>query len=1002
MAGGSFASATGDTHFESKITFAVIISCIMAATGGLMFGYDIGISGGVTSMPSFLKSFFPEVYRRTQEPAGDSNYCKYDNQSLQLFTSSLYLAALVATMFASPVTRKLGRKQTMFIAGVFFIVGTVLNAVVNSLILLILGRILLGCGVGFANQAVPVFLSEIAPTRIRGALNIMFQLNITIGILIANLVNYFTAKIKGGYGWRISLALAAVPAVMLTVGSLMVDDTPNSLIERGLEDEGKAVLKKIRGVENVEPEFQELLKASKVAKMVKHPFKSLLKRHTRPPLIIAIMLQIFQQFTGINAIMFYAPVLFNTLGFHSDASLYSAVITGAVNVLSTLVSVYFVDKVGRRMLLLEACVQMFVSQMVIAIVLGLKVQDHSDSLNQGYAVLVVVMVCTFVASFAWSWGPLGWLIPSETFPLETRSAGQSVTVFVNMLFTFIIAQAFLSMMCQLKFGIFLFFSAWVLAMSVFTVLLIPETKNIPIEEMTEKVWRNHWFWKSFTTSASDFEAKITPIVIISCIMAATGGLMFGYDVGVSGGVTSMPPFLKKFFPEVYKKTVEEKEVDSNYCKYDNEKLQLFTSCLYLAGLTATFFASYITRKQGRRATMLIAGFIFIAGVAFSAAAQNLAMLIIGRVLLGCGVGFANQAVPVFLSEIAPSRIRGALNILFQLNVTLGILFANLVNYGTNKIKGGWGWRLSLGLGGLPAVLLTLGAFLVVDTPNSLIERGHLEEGKVVLRKIRGVDNIEPEFLELVNASRVAKEVKHPFRNILKRRNRPQLIISIALQVFQQFTGINAIMFYAPVLFNTLGFKNDASLYSAVITGAVNVLSTVVSIYSADRLGRRMLLLEAGVQMFLSQFVIAVIIGKKVKDHSEDLSKGFAVLVVVMVCIFVSAFAWSWGPLSWLIPSEIFPLETRSAGQSVAVCVNLLSTFVIAQAFLSMLCLFKFGIFLFFSGCVLIMSTFVLFLLPETKNVPIEEMTERVWKHHWLWKRFIEDDCVKEEKVVTGN
>nr|BAO45901.1 hexose transporter [Acacia mangium] len=496
---------------------------------------------------------------------------------------------------------------------------------------------------------------------------------------------------------------------------------------------------------------------------------------------------------------------------------------------------------------------------------------------------------------------------------------------------------------------------------------------------------------------SDFEAKITPIVIISCIMAATGGLMFGYDVGVSGGVTSMPPFLRKFFPVVYRKTVEEKGVDSNYCKYDNQGLQLFTSSLYLAGLTATFFASYTTRKLGRRLTMLIAGLFFIAGTAFNAAAQNLAMLIVGRLLLGCGVGFANQAVPVFLSEIAPTRIRGGLNILFQLNVTIGILFANLVNYGTNKIKGGWGWRLSLGLAGIPAALLTLGALFVVDTPNSLIERGHLDQGKAVLKKIRGTDNVEPEFLELVEASRIAQEVKHPFRNLLKRRNRPQLVIAIALQIFQQFTGINAIMFYAPVLFNTLGFKNDASLYSAVITGAVNVLSTIVSIYSVDKVGRRMLLLEAGVQMFLSQVVISIILGIKVTDHSDDLSKGFAILVVVMVCTFVSAFAWSWGPLGWLIPSETFPLETRSAGQSVTVCVNLLFTFVIAQAFLSMLCHFKFGIFLFFSGWVLIMSCFVLFLLPETKNVPIEEMTERVWKQHWLWKRFMEDD----DHVVDG-
>ncbi|KAH7653817.1 Sugar/inositol transporter protein [Dioscorea alata] len=490
-------------------------------------------------------------------------------------------------------------------------------------------------------------------------------------------------------------------------------------------------------------------------------------------------------------------------------------------------------------------------------------------------------------------------------------------------------------------------------------------------------------------SGTQFEAKITPIVIMSCIMAATGGLMFGYDVGVSGGVTSMDDFLFKFFPKVYRKK-QEKNLESNYCKYDNQGLQLFTSSLYLAGLTATFFASYTTRRLGRRLTMLIAGAFFIGGVIFNGAAQDLGMLIVGRILLGCGVGFANQAVPLFLSEIAPTRIRGGLNILFQLNVTIGILFANLINYGTSKIHP-WGWRLSLALAGIPALLLTIGSLVVVDTPNSLIERGKLEEGKAVLKRIRGTDNVEPEFNEILEASRIAQQVKHPFRNLLRRRNRPQLIISILLQIFQQFTGINAIMFYAPVLFNTLGFKNDASLYSAVITGAVNVLSTVVSIYCVDRVGRRALLLEAGVQMFLSQVIIAVILGIKVTDHSDNLSHGYAILVVVMVCVFVSSFAWSWGPLGWLIPSETFPLEVRSAGQSVTVCVNLLFTFAIAQAFLSMLCHLKYGIFIFFAGWVVIMSIFVLFFLPETKNIPIEEMTERVWKKHWFWKRYVDDD-----------
>ncbi|XP_010024355.1 sugar transport protein 13 [Eucalyptus grandis] len=501
-----------------------------------------------------------------------------------------------------------------------------------------------------------------------------------------------------------------------------------------------------------------------------------------------------------------------------------------------------------------------------------------------------------------------------------------------------------------------------------------------------------------SAGGQQFEAKITPIVVISCIMAATGGLMFGYDVGVSGGVTSMPDFLKKFFPVVYRKSTET-GIESNYCQYDNQGLQLFTSSLYLAGLIATFAASYTTRRLGRKLTMLIAGFFFIVGVVLNTAAEDLAMLIIGRILLGCGVGFANQAVPVFLSEIAPTRIRGGLNILFQLNVTIGILFANLVNYRTAKIEAGWGWRLSLGLAGIPAGLLTVGAIFVLDTPNSLIERGHIEEGKAVLRRIRGTDNIEPEFQELLEASRIAKEVKHPFRNLMMRKNRPQLVIAVAMQVFQQFTGINAIMFYAPVLFKTVGFGDDASLYSAVIIGAVNVVSTLVSIYTVDKIGRRVLLLEAGVQMFLSQVIIAIVLGLKVKDHSEDLGHGYSIFVVIMVCTFVSSFAWSWGPLGWLIPSETFPLETRSAGQSVTVCTNFLFTFVIGQAFLSMLCQFKYGIFLFFSGWVLIMSIFTLFLIPETKNIPIEEMTERVWKQHWYWKRYMDDDHHDAEAAV---
>lgn len=210
-----------------------------------------------------------------------------------------------------------------------------------------------------------------------------------------------------------------------------------------------------------------------------------------------------------------------------------------------------------------------------------------------------------------------------------------------------------------------------------------------------------------------------------------------------------------------------------------------------------------------------------------------------------------QAVPLFLSEIAPVRIRGALNILFQLDVTIGILIANVVNYFTSSIPQ-WGWRLSLGLAGVPGLILCLGSLLITETPTSLIEHQKLDEGLAMLKKIRGTEEVELEYNELVQASKIAQEVKHPFRKVMMRSSRPQLVIAILMQIFQQFTGINAIMFYAPVLFQTIGFKNDGSLLSAVIMGSVNVLCTVVSILLVDRLGRRILLLEACLQMLISQ------------------------------------------------------------------------------------------------------------------------------------------------------
>lgn len=193
--------------------------------------------------------------------------------------------------------------------------------------------------------------------------------------------------------------------------------------------------------------------------------------------------------------------------------------------------------------------------------------------------------------------------------------------------------------------------------------------------------------------------------------------------------------------------------------------------------------------------------------------------------------------------------------MFQLATTLGIFTANMINYGTEKLQP-WGWRLSLGLAALPALLMTEGGLLLPETPNSLIERGERDKGRQVLVKIRGTERVDAEFQDIVDASEFANSIEHPFRNILEKRNRPQLMMAIFMPTFQILTGINSILFYAPVLFQSMGFGGSASLYSSALTGAVLASSTFISIATVDRLGRRALLISGGIQMIVCQVIFS--------------------------------------------------------------------------------------------------------------------------------------------------
>ncbi|XP_040372210.1 sugar transport protein 10 isoform X2 [Rosa chinensis] len=430
---------------EGIITNYMLVACMVAAMGGLIFGYD---SGGVASREFFLKNFFPALFPIDSDAKNHANlYCKeHRKQYINLFTSSIYIAALVASLIASSVTRYCGRNVSMCLAGLIYLVGVSISAV---------------------------------------------------GIVVANYANYLTADIKGGSGWRVALSMAIIPALMLGVGSLFLPNSPNSMLERGQSDKAKELLQKLRGDSDVDQEFQDLVFASEVAKKVDNPWKDIMKPRYRPYLVMCILIPFFQQFSGINAIMFYAPLLFRALGFGEKALMLSSAITGVVNAVSTCVSMALVDSSGRRPLFIVGGIQMSICQAAIATFIGTKFGlSGLGALTKSETDLMVALICFYVAAFAWSWGPLGWLVPSEICPLEIRSAANALNVSVNMLFTFVIAQSSFLMFCHLKFGLFYLFAGFCVIMTVFIYFFLPETKHVPIEDMNS-VWKEHWFWGKY-------------------------------------------------------------------------------------------------------------------------------------------------------------------------------------------------------------------------------------------------------------------------------------------------------------------------------------------------------------------------------------------------------------------------------------------------------------------------------------------------------------------------
>ena len=431
--------------------------------------------------------------------------------------------------------------------------------------------------------------------------------------------------------------------------------------------------------------------------------------------------------------------------------------------------------------------------------------------------------------------------------------------------------------------------------------------------------------------------------------AALGGLLFGYDTGVISGALL---FLRETF------------------HLSNLMMGVVTSIALAGAAGGAAVAGLLADRFGRRPILIATALVFVAGAIVSAIADSLALLLVGRLLVGIGIGGASMLTPLYLSEIAPAKERGALVSFNQLAVTLGILVSYLVGYGF-AASGAWRWML--GLGGVPGVILAASMLLLPETPRWLAGHGHIDKARAALLRLRGSGtNVDDEVRHLRADLKTDTQTK-PESRLGHAAARLPLIVGIGLAVFQQVTGINTVIYFAPVIFQASGLSSaSAAILATAGIGVVNVLLTVVAIWLVDRVGRRVLLLTglAGMCVSLCTLATAFLLG-------TGAILGW--LTAASLAAYVGFFAIGLGPVFWLLISEIFPLAIRGRGMSAATIANWVANLVVALTFLRLVDLLgRPGVFFAYAALTAGAFLFARTLVPETKGLSLEAV-ETLWE-----------------------
>ncbi|KAJ3951803.1 hypothetical protein N0V92_011785 [Colletotrichum tropicale] len=475
-------------------------------------------------------------------------------------------------------------------------------------------------------------------------------------------------------------------------------------------------------------------------------------------------------------------------------------------------------------------------------------------------------------------------------------------------------------------------------------------------------------------------------VALCAAFSAIGGLLFGYDQGVISVTLVMEQFLERF-PEV-----------SDHAAGSGFKKGLMTAMITLGAFIGALNQGWIADWISRKRSIMVAVVVFTIGSAIQTSALNYDMLVGGRFIGGLGIGMLSMVVPLYISEISPPEIRGSLLVFEQLSIVVGIVISFWITYGTKSIPNHWSWQLPFLIQILPGLLLGFGAIFLPYSPRWLASKGREEEALQNLSKLRTLPDTDPrvrrEWMEIIAEARFQTSVsaeRHPtlvgnndlgsslklevasWTDCFKAGCWKRTQVGVLLMFFQQFVGINALIYYSPTLFATMGLDSNMQLIMSGVLNCVQLVGVIPSLWTMDRFGRRSILLIGSALMFVSHTIIAALVGVYSHDWPSYTTQGWVSVTFLM--IYMLSFGASWGPVPWAMPSEVFPSSLRAKGVALSTCSNWINNFIIGLITPPLVQNTGFGAYIFFAVFCLLSFVWVWWLVPETAGRTLEQMDE---------------------------